>query len=350
MLFTGDIAIPIPSCIKVEKLPDSFKEEFWLGNLEGSLIKNGGGRLAENVVLNDIDAIKKLTVDIHFKAFSIANNHILDAAPIDTTLENLESIGMLHVGAGRDLKEASKYLDIKDKDGTEYTILSFGWDCIKCKYATEKEGGVNPYTRSHVLESVKACLDKGSKHVVCLFHWNYELELYPSPYDRQLAKQLIDMGVEVVIGCHAHRVQQIEVYKGKPIVYGLGNFLFPHNIFWNGRLKFPPFTSRELVVELKGDSVFAHWFDFDAENNLLTYSGCDKIDEGGMFDCEAAYKGMDGKEYDNFFAKNRYHKKLLPVFRSNELEITYWLKAQWVKKRGKLIDFLVKHNFKAKKK
>ena len=350
MLFTGDIAYPFLGSIKVKNLPEVLKQESWLGNLEGSLIKNGKERLTENVVFNDFDAIKKLIEDIPFKAFSIANNHILDAAAMETTLMNLESIGVQHVGAGRNLKEAAKSLKIQEKDGTEYTILSFGWDCIKCKYATNNEGGVNPYRRNHVVESVRAYQDNGSKHIICLFHWNYELELYPSPYDRELAKQLIDMGVDAVIGCHAHRVQQIELYKGRPIVYGLGNFLFPHKTFWNGRLKFPPFTSRELVMEIKGNEVFAHWFDFDATDNVLTYTGSEKIVEGGTFDCEASYKGSEGKEYDLFFAQNRYHKKLLPVFRSDESELSYWLKSEWVKKRGKLIDFLVNHNIKAKKK
>lgn len=50
------------------------------------------------------------------------------------------------------------------------------------------------------------------------------MELYPQPFDRELSKVLIDLGVYAVLGCHAHRVQQIEFYKGRPIVYGLGNF------------------------------------------------------------------------------------------------------------------------------
>lgn len=48
------------------------------------------------------------------------------------------------------------------------------------------------------------------EYVICFFHWNYELEKYPQPFDRQLAMDLIDMGVAAVIGCHAHRTQPIE--------------------------------------------------------------------------------------------------------------------------------------------
>ena len=239
MIIIGDIALPYKSIITLKKLPVEIKEKLWIGNLEGSLIKDGKSRLNGNIVFNDFDAVKTLRETIPFQAFSIANNHIVDAAGIETTLNNLDLIGVKHVGAGRNSEVASRCLNLTDNDGKEYSILSFGWDCIKCIYATKNNGGVNPYIRSHVFESVKKCKDNGTKHIICFFHWNYELELYPSPYDRKLSMQLIDMGVDVVIGCHAHRVQPIEFYKGKPIVYGLGNFLFCQGYYFGGKLCFP---------------------------------------------------------------------------------------------------------------
>ena len=54
--------------------------------------------------------------------------------------------------------------------------------------------GVTPYTKGNVLECVKEELQY-NEPVVCFMHWNYELEKYPQPYDRQLAMDLIDMGV-----------------------------------------------------------------------------------------------------------------------------------------------------------
>ena len=63
------------------------------------------------------------------------------------------------------------------------------------------------------------------RRIIAFMHWNTELELYPQPLDRELSHALIDLGVFAVIGCHAHRVQGYEIYKGHPIVYGLGNFI-----------------------------------------------------------------------------------------------------------------------------
>ena len=158
--------------------------------------------------------------DIPFKSFNLANNHLQDAAPASVTINNIHDLGIECVGAGKNIVFSSKSIILDDTDGVKYRIFAFGWDCINCIYSTKKKQGVNPYIRKHILDSVKLHLNADEK-ALCFFHWNYELELYPQPFDRQIAMDLIDLGVEAVIGCHAHRVQPIEFYKGKPIVYGL---------------------------------------------------------------------------------------------------------------------------------
>jgi poly-gamma-glutamate synthesis protein (capsule biosynthesis protein) len=62
-------------------------------------------------------------------------------------------------------------------------------------------------------------------------HWGNEYLFYPSPSQVALAHELIDMGVNVIIGHHPHVVQPIEKYKGGIIMYSLGNFLF--DMFWS---------------------------------------------------------------------------------------------------------------------
>jgi len=230
-------------------------------------------------------------------------------------------------------------------------ILSFGWDVIKCPIATNTQSGVNPYKKKHVLETVEKAL-RNSERVICYFHWGYELEEYPLPYDRALAHRLIEMGVKAVIGCHAHRVQQIEFYKGCPIVYGLGNFLFPHQIYWNGRLKFPDFTKKELAFEITENGEFlTHWFNYDIEGNRLMYERSEQIiPEMNSFEGMAQYSGMSSSDYDAYFKKNRHHTKMIPMFSSDESKFLYMIKSRFVKYRAKAIDILVKMNLKARKK
>ena len=348
MIFCGDIASPEAS-IRID-IPDELRRKNWFVNLEGSLIE--ASQVDEmrtlNRVFNNVDIIKQLSKLLNIKVFSLANNHIEDCNTVDNTVRKLENMGLAHVGGGINIEEAETPIVVPDEN---LTVLSFGWDVIKCPWATANKSGVNPYNRKHVLATVKKNLQQ-AENLICFFHWGYELEAYPLPYDRKLAHELIEMGVNAVIGCHAHRVQQIEIYKGRPIVYGLGNFLFPHNVFWNGRLRFPDFVRQELAFELKdNDEFIAHWFDFDSATNHLQYTRSERIEpDSEAFVGRAEYTGITDCEYDKFFSIHRHHKKMIPIFRSNESIFSHRLKSDIVKLRGKAIDLLVKMNLKAKKK
>ena len=63
-------------------------------------------------------------------------------------------------------------------------------------------------------------------YLVVYVHWGIERSERPEDYQRSLGKQYIDAGADVVIGSHPHVLQGVEYYKGKPIVYSLGNFIF----------------------------------------------------------------------------------------------------------------------------
>ena len=345
MIFCGDIAQPFVEASFVD-IPDGLKGEFWLGNLEGSLIDERCKKEDIRGVYNDLEAIKELRKLIPFKAFIIANNHLLDAADAQTTLGCAKELGTKVVGAGCDLKEAQQSLEIIDNDGVKYRILAFGWENIQCIPAQAKKQGVNPYTRKNVLHCVSEAL-KENDHVICFMHWDYELEKYPLPYDRRLAMDLIDMGVEAVIGCHAHRTQPVEFYKGKPIVYGLGNFLFFQGHYFGGKLQFPKFSKEEYAFELSNDGYKLHYFYYDQDNNKLEFVKSMEVSEDKEFDGKADFSGYTDKEYELFFKDNRVQKKLLPIFHTKESQTCYWVKSKWIKIRGTIINALTKMNLKS---
>lgn len=338
MIFCGDIALPYKNAINIIGLPNALASQQWVGNLEGSLIKHDtkeSDLLKRRIVFNSEEAIKEVCRSINFRIFNVANNHILDAAPLKTTITALNKVGIGHIGGGTNCIAAQKEISIQDFNKS-YILISFGWGAIKCIYATQKKEGVNPYQKENVLFQIKELLNKyDSRRVICLFHWNYELELYPQPFDRELAHQLIDMGVFAIIGCHAHRVQPIEIYKGKPIVYGLGNFLFPQNIYMNGSLKFPDFTLSEIVFEIdKNDNFFIHKFLFDRKASTLKYIGKEII-ETTVFD------SLSTVEYINFFRLRRVQRKALPVILYKDNKYLYNLKIAWISLRNHLISVLV---------
>lgn len=345
MIFTGDISQPYTRASRY-KIPDGLRTRLWFGNLEGSLICES----VPHGVYNASEAIAALCRDIPFKAFSIANNHLFDAADIKTTRTNGERTG-LQLSGGGNILQASVPALLIDEEKTAFRILTFGWENISCQLATQTREGVNPYTKRNVMQCVKDVLNayglKGGK-VICFFHWNYELERYPQPYDRHLAHELIDMGVEAVIGCHAHRVQPIEFYKGKPIVYGLGNFLFCQGHYFNGKLIFPKFCEEEYAFEVSKEGYKLHYFHYDQNENRLEYIKSEDICSETEFDGKAVFTGFSDKKYEKWFKQHRVQKRLLPIFHTHENAMSYWLKSEWIKVRGGLINLLTTMNLKSR--
>jgi hypothetical protein len=65
--------------------------------------------------------------------------------------------------------------------------------------------------------------------IVVNYHWGEELAKYPGDWQIDLARFTVDQGADLVVGHHPHVLQGAEVYKGRPIVYSLGNFIFGGN-------------------------------------------------------------------------------------------------------------------------
>ncbi len=74
-----------------------------------------------------------------------------------------------------------------------------------------------------------------STHIIVMMHWGDEYQPVHNATQEEIAHTLIDAGVDAVIGSHPHVIQDIEVYKGAPIFYSLGNFVFDQ--YWNGDVR-----------------------------------------------------------------------------------------------------------------
>ena len=167
-------------------------------------------------------------------AVTLANNHALDYgtdALLDTC-ETLDSAGILHTGAGKDLNAAKEPV-IFEKNGQRVALIGAtrvipeaGWAA-----ANGHPGMLSSYEVSvePLLAQVAECHGAGEK-VVVLIHWGIERDETPQEYQRALAKRYIDAGADLVIGSHPHVLQGMEYYKGKPIFYSLGNFVFGSSI------------------------------------------------------------------------------------------------------------------------
>ncbi len=158
---------------------------------------------------------------------NLANNHAMDyeAPGLKETTATLEKAGIRYVGAGQDIKEARRpeIIEVKGQ-----RIAYLGYYNPEFHAAAPGVAGTNPLIEAQIAEDIKAIRDQVD-WIVVNYHWGEELAEYPADWQRDLARFTIDQGADVVVGHHPHVLQGAEIYKGRPIAYSLGNFIFGGN-------------------------------------------------------------------------------------------------------------------------
>jgi len=184
-----------------------------------------------------------------------ANNVNYGAPAIRSSLERLDEIGVLHTGAGVNREDAARPVII-ERDGVKYGFLqrtSVYW--THGHEATETHPGVATI-KAHTgyrprIEELRAltrpgmppevvtwadheALDRFREDIVALRrradfvvasnHWGLDRQVLQ--YQREIARAAIDSGADIVMGHGPHAPLGIEIYRNKPVFYGLGSFSF----------------------------------------------------------------------------------------------------------------------------
>jgi len=227
-------------------------------------------------------------VDAGFDYVSLANNHIKDAggAGLLQTIKNLTKRGIDVSGAGKNLAAARKPA-ILDAGGVKVAIL--GYDAIAGGYhATATRIGSAGLSAKAVKQDAAAARAAGADLVIVYPHWGTEYDPTPFANQKKLAEMIIDNGADMVIGNHAHWAGAMEVYKGKPIWYALGNLVFDQT--WSE----PTMEGITLELTFRGASLVQvrmhpHIILDKAQPNLLDPAGSGKFVMGQVF---TASKGL----------------------------------------------------------
>jgi hypothetical protein len=184
----------------------------------------------------DVEETPRHLADFGVDLVSLANNHTMDygAAGLAETIASLARRGIATCGAGRDELGASRAHrhDVAIRDGLSQVAvicafeLSEVYDRDLGFYAGSGSAGVNPLVPSKVAVQVQALRrEDPTVFVVAFPHWgrNYH---HVTDNQRRLGRALVEAGVDLVIGHGAHLLQGLELYRGKWIAYGIGNFVF----------------------------------------------------------------------------------------------------------------------------
>jgi len=167
--------------------------------------------------------------DAGISMVSLSNNHIFDAGErgFFDTIQNLEKAGILWTGAGNNLMKARAGSLVKVND-VEVNILSYTQYCNSLYASVAGDhAGILPLDLEVMLQDVGQAKEFADLVFVSL-HWGFEDQPCVHPRQIEIAHQLIDRGADCIIGHHPHVPHGIEVYRDKPILYSLGNFIFGH--------------------------------------------------------------------------------------------------------------------------
>lgn len=216
----------------------------------------------------------------------LANNHLGDLGEpaVHATLDLLDELHIDHVGGGRSITEAYRAW-YAEKDGLKVAFLA----------VCENEfGGATDTKAGSAVFSMKRLCDRiaeekaVSDFVVVLFHGGNEQNPVPAPETVDRYRLIVDMGADAVVAGHTHCMQGFETYRGRPIVYSMGNYFFPYLYKDTPKERDPwnfgymteltirrgeNITFRVIPYELKNDNRLLHVLDGEEKQTILGYLG-----------------------------------------------------------------------------
>ena len=160
---------------------------------------------------------------------TVANNHALDFGieALQQEIEILDSCGIAHCGGGNNQIASAEPAFIK---AGEYWVAIIGIDTETAPAAASiNHGGINYAPESVLIKTVAGSVAIAKKHadfIIFSPHWGNNWAENPSQFRQELARKIIDLGADAILGHSAHIIQGIEIYKERPIIYDMGTLLF----------------------------------------------------------------------------------------------------------------------------
>lgn len=185
-------------------------DDLTIANFEGTLTESDA-REDKTFAFKAPASFAKILTDGNIEAVTTANNHSHDYGEqgLTDTLNALEAERITHFGY-----DETAVMNIK---GIKVGLVGI----YELKDHLERT--------QQVKDNIAKVKAEGAQLVIVIFHWGNEKEEVPDSNQMTLGRLAIDEGADLVCGHHPHVLQGIETYKGKNIVYSLGNFCFGGN-------------------------------------------------------------------------------------------------------------------------
>ncbi|MBF0439575.1 MAG: CapA family protein [Magnetococcales bacterium] len=204
-----------------------------LANLECSLTHGGefmdkGGRkpfyyLARPDVLD-------VAIKAGINLLTLANNHALDAGRESVTMQRelLDACGLAHAGVGVNKQEAAKPAYVETGE-CRVAVIAIETETMELAVKEGRPGVFHAKGSQAILRNLAGAIAMAKRYahiVVVSPHWGDNWIENPNTEQQTLARAIIDLGADAILGHSAHILQGVEVYREKPIVYDMGTLLF----------------------------------------------------------------------------------------------------------------------------
>jgi len=168
-------------------------------------------------------------------ACALANNHVLDWGydGLSETLQTSDAAGIAHAGAGSDAYQAMNPAVIGTAASGRVLLFSFGsttcgisedWKATSISHGVNLLDDLSEQTAARVCDEMRAHQQPGDLLIASIHwggNWGYEIPREQIVF----AHYLIEQGVAIVHGHSSHHVKAIELFKGRLILYGCGDFI-----------------------------------------------------------------------------------------------------------------------------
>lgn len=186
------------------------QDDLTIANFEGTLTESDA-REDKTFAFKGPASFTSILTDGSVEAVNTANNHSHDYGDqsYEDTMTALDAAGIVHFGY-----DDTAVMDVK---GIKVGMVGI----YELKDHLERE--------QQLKDNIAKVKADGAQLIVVIFHWGNETETVPDSNQTTLGRLAIDEGADLVCGRHPHVLQGIETYKGKNIIYSLGNFCFGGN-------------------------------------------------------------------------------------------------------------------------
>lgn len=204
------------------------RSDYSIVNLEAPIIESGYASIPYKINLGTPKFSLDFLKTIGFKCVTLANNHIRDYLDkgVVNSLKLVDEYDMDRVGAGENLYNAQSilYKQIGDRNLAIVNICENEFSIANTRPGAAPLDMIDNY---HQIVEAKNKAD----YVLVIVHGGHEHYQLPSPRMKKTYEWFVELGADAVVNHHQHCFTGYEIYRSKPIFYGIGNFCFD----WPGR-------------------------------------------------------------------------------------------------------------------